>query len=508
VKPLRGHRLLFAAFVVLALAAIYGVAGMHHRVPVGGYAAASSGRATVTSAVKACAAPGTSGVTAGGLAIAAMPGSASVGSAVASRFVPGGSAAPGSAVATVNRPAELQVVPVKAAPALPKALLASQPGSSAAVSTQNGRGGALVTATGAMAQGLAVDQTGPGGMPTAECDSPSTSFWFVGPGQASAADVELYLMNTDDQAADVQVTVITDVTKGGPVLGNADNGISVPPHSMVTQSLGALLKSSKVMAINVSTSVGRVVAALRESRKKTAPGGWLPATQAPARSQMIPALPRSSGKRELYIAVPGAATAEVKVTAVTSRGSYQPTGGTGIELLGGSAAQIPLPALGGVPGALKISSSVPVAVSLLAGGGPAGTPGAVAASAVPIQEQSVFAASPVGSAGSTYLVLSAPKQAASVRVVVATASQPATGQTGSVVHVPAKGSVVVPVKSPRGHRVLQVMVVVTPLSGSGPVYAGQVINHGGIVLTVMPAQSSLTSIPLPVVHGSLAAVTP
>ena len=89
-----------------------------------------------------------------------------------------------------------------------------------------------------MAQGLEVEQTSTRGVVTAQCGAPGTSFWFVGPGQASAGTIELYLMNTGSQPADAQVSVLTDVTKGPPVLGNADNGITVPPHGMVVQSLG------------------------------------------------------------------------------------------------------------------------------------------------------------------------------------------------------------------------------------------------------------------------------
>ena len=117
-----------------------------------------------------------------------------------------------------------------------------------------------------MAQGLEVEQTGPGGLVSAQCSAPGTSFWFVGPGQASASTIELYLTNTGSQAADAQVSVLSDVTKGPPLLGNADNGITVPPHSMVVQSLGKLLQSSKVIALNVTTSIGQVVAAVRESK--------------------------------------------------------------------------------------------------------------------------------------------------------------------------------------------------------------------------------------------------
>jgi hypothetical protein len=501
VTSARNRRLLFAAFVVLALVAVYGVAGLRHPAHAAG-SAARPGRAPVAMAIRACAAPGTASPTAGSLAVAAMPGSASDGTAIATRLVPGGSAGSGPPVATVSRPGQLQVTTVKTALPLTRSLQAGQPGSSPQVTTQAVSGGVVVTASGAMAQGLAVEQTSAAGLVTAQCAAPGTSFWFVGPGQALAAHISLYLMNTDSDPADVQVTAVTDITKGGPLLGNADNGITVPPHGMVVQSLSNLLQGSKVVALEVSTSVGRVVAALRETKNAADYGSWLPQSEPPARSLVIPGLPQASGSPELYIAVPGTATASVRVTAVTPRGSYQPTGGTGIDLLGGSASVIPLPSLGGVTGAIRISATVPVTASVVVPGGPSGSPAVVAATAAPVQEQGVLADSP---AGSTYLVLSAPQKAASVRIVVAGPGASAAGQAGTVVPVKAGSTVVVPVKAPSGHRAAAVMIVVTPLAGSGPVYAARVVRSGNTVQSILAVPSSLTWIPLPVVRDSLTA---
>jgi hypothetical protein len=508
VNRVRRQRLLFAAFVVLALAAVYGIAGLRHATPAAGFTTGRATQAPVTSAIRACPAPGSAGVATGSLAVAAVPGSAQAGSAVVTRLVPGGSSAPGPAVATVSTPGVLTATAVKAAAPLAKGLRLSQPGSSPQVSTLQSRGGVEVTASGALAQGLAVEQTGQGGAATEQCAAPGTSFWFAGPGQANVADIDLYLMNTDSQPADAQVTAITDVTKGGPILGNADNGITVPPHSMVTQSLGTLLQTSKIIAVNVTTSVGRVVAALRESRSASKAGSWLPETAPPALTQVIPGIPASSGARDLYVAVPGDGSADIKITAVTTRGSYQPTGGTGIELLGGSANEIPLPSLGGVAGAIKISSSVPVVASMLVSGGPAGVPGAVLASAGPVSEQGVLAASPVGSAGSTELVLTAPQQAATVRVTVVAGGAPVTGQAPVTVPVKAGQTVVWPVRTPHGHKIATVMIVVSPAAGSGPVYAARVISARGVVQSIMPVPSSLTWVLEPAVHSSLSGLIP
>jgi hypothetical protein len=501
------NRLIFAVFVVLVLGGVYALGG--------GHPAAASGQAArpvsvpVSSATRLCAAPGSSGVTGGSVALAAVPGTdpgAGQGSVSVTALSPAGSPSAGPVLAADTKPGFLQIAGVHSAAQLTRAQKTGQPGSSSAVTTTAGRGGVLVTASGTMAQGLAVEQTAPGGLVTAQCGSPGTSFWFAGPGQASSATIELYLMNAGSQPADAQVTVLTDVTKGPPVLGNADNGITVPPHSMVEQSLSTLLDGSKVAALNVTTSVGQVVAAIRETRSGSDDGSWLAPTQAPARHLVIPGLPAASGTRELYIGVPGTTAAEIKITAVTARGSYQPTGGTDISLLGGAADVLSLPSLSGVAGSVVISSNVPVTASMLVGGGPAGSPGAMAVSSGAVLQQGVLADNPARPAGSAELVLSAPGHAASVRITTATADSSAAGQAGQIVQVKAGSSVLVPVSPPPGSKVTAFTIVVTPLSGSGPVYAGRIISSGGKVQSVLPVPSSLTRVPLPPVQESLPAV--
>jgi hypothetical protein len=212
------------------------------------------------------------------------------------------------------------------------------------------------------------------------------------------------------------------------------------------------------------------------------------------------------GTPQLYISVPGTASADVKLTAITAKGSYQPTGGTGIDLLGGSATIIPLPSLSGVAGAVSITASAPVVADILVPGGPAGSAGAVAVSSGPIMEQGVLAANPAGSAGATWLALSAPGKAASVRITTATPTTPASRHASQVVHIGAKSSAVFPVGPPAGTGANDFTVVVTPLPGSGPVYGGRAINVGGSWLSILPVQSSPVWIPVPGVSESVAGV--
>ena len=115
------------------------------------------------------------------------------------------------------------------------------------------RGGVVVQASGALAQGLDVEQTAGTNLPTAACSSPGTDFWFAGPGQRTAGRIQVYLMNASSQAADANVDIFTDA---GPLQDTTDNGITVPPHGMIVQSLAPVLRNSRSLALHVRTSVG------------------------------------------------------------------------------------------------------------------------------------------------------------------------------------------------------------------------------------------------------------
>ena len=513
-RRLLSNKLIVGALVVLALGGLYGLAWVSHPVAAAaGHPLRPAGRALVTAALRACPAPGST--TGGGVAIvAAAPGAgpAGPGTAAVTRLSAAGSTDAGKPLFTRTQPGLLTRTRIPLASARSARLPAGSPAADASSKIPPGpaRGGVVVRATGPMARALEVEQTGPGGFPTATCSGPGTDFWFVGPGQHALAGLQLYLMNTDNQPADAEADIFTD---SGPLLGSTDTGIAVPAHGLVVQSLAKLLHGSRVIAVHVRTSVGRLVAALRETKSTRQAGAWLPASQPPARSLILPGLPSSAGSRDLYVAVPGTANAQVKLTAVTAKGSYHPTGGNGIDLPGGSAVMVALPSLGGVAAAIKLTSNVPVAATIRVSGGPAGAPGVFTAASAPVQQQGVVADNPSGSGNAARLVLSAPRGAVSVRITAAAtaaAQQPgAGGQPGKVIHVAAKHTAVVRLRPPSGSAAkLPFAVVITPLPGSGPVYAGRVLTAGGAVESIFPVQSSLTSVSLVPVRDSLDAALP
>lgn len=501
-RNLRGSRVILGAAVILVLAGLYGLAGLRHSLALAAGDATPATRAVaVTSVLRACPSPGSA---AGDVALMAAPGRTGPGQAYVNRLAGAGSPTAGPQLLTVSQPGYPRVAGVRTDSG--KAAHAQKVSSTAVASTPT-RGGVVIHATGAMAQGLDVEQTAGDGLPTASCGSPGTDFWFVGPGQHTATTLQLYLMNASGQAADADVDIFTDA---GPVQGTTDTGITVPPHGMVVQALATAVRNSRSVLLHVRTSAGQVVAAVREAAR-AGQGGWLPAAQAPATHLVLPGLPGTAGSRQLYVAVPGIRDAKIRLTAVTSRGSYEPTGAGGIDIPGGSAVGVALPSLSGIPAAIKLTANVPVTAVAMVSGGAGGAPGAFTAAAPAIEEQGVVADSLTGLGRASVLVLSAPRDAATVRVTEAgqapAGAAGSGGQAPQVVHIRAGHSTVLPLKAvPGSRRGSAFAVVITPLPGSGPVYAGRVITGsgtGGAVQVILPVQSSLTAVPLPPVRDSL-----
>ena len=371
-----------------------------------------------------------------------------------------------------------------------------------------------VTATGAMAQAMEAEEATGSGSASVRCGEPGSDLWFVGPGQQNGAgQIQLDLMNVDALAASVNVSVVTDA---GPVQAGDDTGITVPPRQTVTESLSALAAGSSVAAIEVRTSMGRVAADVSESTAQGGTASWLPATAPPSTQLLIPGVASSGSAARLFIVVPGSSDARVSVLAITSQGRYRPFGTQPVDVPGDSASYVPLTPLGGTASALELTANVPVAAAVLVPGTGLGT---FTASTAPISEQAVVAGNTSGSGLSTTVVLSAPAGPARVRLTELTppAASRANGTTASQevtasqqVTVPAGRTLAVPVTAPRGGgRGAAFAVVITPLAGSGPLYAARVQTQGqGSVVSIIPAISALTTISLPPVRDSYAAISP
>jgi hypothetical protein len=371
-----------------------------------------------------------------------------------------------------------------------------------------------------MAQAMEAEVAETSGLATVRCGEPGSDLWFVGPGQQNgAAQLQLDLMNVDSLAATVDVSLITDA---GPVQGGNLTGITVPPHQTVTEALSSATPKSSVVAIGVHTSAGRVAADVAAGSSHGHLTNWLSSAAAPATQLVIPGVPPSGSAAGLFLVVPGAANAKVNVVAITPQGHYHPFGAQPIELPGESASYVALTPLGGTAAALQVTANVPVAASVLV---PGSGVGALTTATGPVSEQAVIAGNTSGSGLAVSVVLSAPAAAVRVRLteIGSASTSPASTSPAStspadaspadasqVLTVRAGHTLMAPVSPPPGAKHgTAFAIVITPLAGSGPLYAARVETQDqSTVVSILPAVSALTTISLPPVRDSYDAISP
>ena len=493
---MRAIHLVPAGLVLVALGAIGGLAQRGHREPPASASApAATRQVPVTSAARACPpAPD------GGAAPVAL--------------LAGGAGATGkgqqSQVELTALPPAGQPVratgPVRAQSPGALTLLTLPAGKATGTRQTPAAQGWSVAGGGTMAQGMEAELTQNSGLASVRCAEPGSDLWFLGPGQQNGGSrVQLDLMNVDSTAASVDVTVIND---GGQAQAGNDNGITVPPHQTVTESLSSVAHGSSVLAIEVHTSIGRVAADVSvESGGITS---WLPGTASPSTQLVIPGVPPAGSTAGLFVADPGISTAKVTVTAITPQGHIRPFGSQSVDLPGQSASYVALSPLGGTTAALQITSNVPVAAAVLVPG--SSGPGVLTSATAPISEQAVVAGNTTGGGMAASVILSAPGAATRVRLVeIAPASRGGGTVTASqVVSVKAGRTLAAPVTAPRGTKPGSAFaVVITPLAGSGPLYAARVETQDrSTVVSIIPAASALTTISLPPVRDSYDAISP
>jgi len=485
-----------AGAVLLALGAIGAVASLD-RPAASPNPAAVTRQVMVTAAARACP-PALSGG-AGTVALIAGPaGSGGSGQADLASLPPAGVQLQPASPISAKGPGVLSLLTVPAASTVP-----SKGKGSKGTSEPTGWS---VTASGTMAQAMEAELASSSGLASLRCGEPGSDIWFVGPGQQNgAAQISLELMNIDSLAATVNVSLITDA---GQVPAGNETGITVPPHETVTEALSSAAGNSGVVAIEVHTSSGRVAADVSEGGSAHgSTTSWLPSAAEPSAQLVIPGVP-SSSHAELFLTVPGTADAKVNVLAITAQGQYRPFGAQPIDLPGQSASSMALTPIGGTAAAIEITADVPVTATVLV---PGSGVGAFTTATGPISEQAVVAGNISGSGFTPSVVLSAPAGSARVRLTEIAASTGSAGSRASqVISVGAGRTLMVPVKAPPGAKGgVAFAVVITPLPGSGPLYAARVETQGqSTVVGIIPAVSALTTISLPPVRDSYDAIAP
>jgi hypothetical protein len=330
--------------------------------------------------------------------------------------------------------------------------------------------------------------------------------WFVGTGQAAGATaVWLYLMNTGNLTASADVTILTDTGQQSGLR----TAITVAPNQSVSENITPYVGGSQALALHVQANTGQVAASVWEDGKGG--GAWLPQANAPATSLVIPGLTVASSAARLFVVVPGATDAQLKVVAYTPAGAVTQFPGSPVDASAGAATPLALNSLGASAAGLKLTSNQPVVAGVLV---PGTGIGSFTTAVPPITEQGVVAGNPATRGVTVGLLLTAPSAAAraSISVVAAdgTVMTPAGDQA---VTVTARHTLALAVPRPSAGGKRPFAIVVTPLPGSGPLYAVRVVTAGtgGLsapLTSLLPVSSAMTTITLPPAQDSYTAVLP
>jgi Family of unknown function (DUF5719) len=382
------------------------------------------------------------------------------------------------------------------------------PGGAVAVDVdQPDRPAYVATADEELAPGLTAGQVTLGsegdqrGIAAVDCAAPGTGFWFVGGSSQVGDRGRLYLTNTADSPAQVDITVYGP---DGPVDAPAGRGVIIGPRTRQLVLIDALAPNLQRTAVHVESRAGRVAIAWRQQEVDgITPLGndWVPAAADPATSLLVPGIPDGGGSRLLRVIAPGRTDAIVKLRLVTPDGPVTPTGLEVLEVRGGTVAEIDLAAgLGGKPGAVQLDSDEPVTASVEArvGGGENELTELAYSSAVP--PFSGLAVQPdvrYGGSFSSTLLLTAPTDAEgqlSLSLLEPGKTEPT--QTGVVV-VPAGTTLAVPIGE--GNEAYRALLVKTA-EGSAPVYGAMVLRstvEDGPLLSVQPLRAARVNVSVP-----------
>jgi hypothetical protein len=366
----------------------------------------------------------------------------------------------------------------------------------------------VTTADEELAPGLTAGQVTRGtegeqrGIAAVQCTAPGTSFWFVGGSSQVGDRGRLYLTNTADTPAQVDITVHGP---DGPVDAPAGRGVVVGPRARHLVLVDALAPNLPRTAVHVESRSGRVAVAWRQQEVEgITPLGtdWVPPAGDPATNLLVPGIPDGAGPRLLRVLAPGRTDAIVKLRLVTPDGPVTPTGLEVLEVRGGSVAEIDLASgLGGKPAAIQLESDEPVTASVEARVGSDDELTEIAyTSAVPaFSDLAVQPDVHYGGSFSSTLLLTAPTDAAgTVSLSLLEPGKAEAAQTGDVL-VPAGTTLSVALGE--GDEAYRALLVRTT-EGSGPVYGGVVLREAaedGPLLSVQPLRTARVDVNVPAV---------
>ncbi|MCF2532698.1 DUF5719 family protein [Yinghuangia soli] len=430
--------------------------------------------------------------------IRATPGAATLYSAVA----PGGGADAAGGEAVLAKVADKAEQPGRLdAVGKPKSVLLDQPEIEALG----------WTASGAYAPGFAAQSTtrlgaGPGrGLSGAVCQAPGTDHWFVGTSNAENREAYLYLSNSTNVSAQIDVELYGP---DGQVQAEGGRSLVFPPGKSDNIRLKTLAPNGEVAAVHVLVRSGRIAAAVRD-QNGAAGTDWVPQAGRPGRSFVVPGLPQDATNVTLVMYGASDTDTDVGIQLAGKASTFTPAGFESATVKRGRTTVVDLGDITkGEAAALKLTASradILVGVRVTRGSGET-TDVAFLAPTPALTGRAVLADNRAGGTLGSLVYLTAPEGPAKVKLT----STPAAGDTATAeVDVPAGTTVAVPVPVPAGAA--QFALTVEPQAGSGPVHAARMLSEQADKLpmfTIQGMSPARDSVALPTVRGDMAIMVP
>jgi P pilus assembly chaperone PapD len=204
------------------------------------------------------------------------------------------------------------------------------------------------------------------GLATAACRTPSSQWWFAGVASTPDRAGVLQLANPTPGVTVVDVGLYG---ANGALESAASRGIALAPGETRSLPLSGLVPGADLLAVQVTTTQGRVSAAVHEqARDVLEPAGvdYVPAAAAPRRTATVTGIPADVGIHQLTVVNPGGAPAVVQVQVLGEQAAYTPSGLESLRVPARGLARTTLPraALNGDATGLRLRSARPITASV------------------------------------------------------------------------------------------------------------------------------------------------
>ncbi|MFF7248190.1 DUF5719 family protein [Embleya sp. NPDC008237] len=348
------------------------------------------------------------------------------------------------------------------------------------------------------------------GLAGVACEAPTTDRWFVGTSTAENRDAYLYLSNSKDTPAVVDVELFGP---NGPIDAEAGRGLTLAPGATLPLMLRTLNPSAVFpgVAVHVIARTGRVGAAIRDQEGAVGTD-WLPSAGAPGRNLVIAGLPAIAGEAgnvQLMLLSPSGESTDVQVSVAGKVNTFRPVEHESTEVKGNKLTVVDLgPVTRGDAGALRLTAGradIIAGVRVVQGSG-ADAEVAFLAAGPELTGRAVVAENRSGGAVASTISLTAPKGPAKVKLTsIGDKGEPVSAD----VEVPAGTTIQVPAPVPAGAARFAVIAEAQP--GSQPVHAARTITETmgrTAAFTVQPFVPTVETVVVPDAHEDLSLLVP